>query len=83
MISVKCQKFTKPHVLSLKPVYFLIQQICKCGSQYCRGILGGRKQWGNVGPSKHGDKLQGKKCKLSKDKRKSKHKLDRDKVLVS
>ncbi|XP_052283595.1 uncharacterized protein LOC127880288 isoform X2 [Dreissena polymorpha] len=47
------------------------QQICKCGSQDCRGIIGGRRS------AKAAEKLQGKgKNKRTKDKRKSKTKTD-------
>lgn len=28
-------------------ILFLFQQICKCGSDGCRGIIGGKKQWFN------------------------------------
>ncbi|KAL4227882.1 Histone-Lysine N-Methyltransferase ash1l [Mactra antiquata] len=48
------------------------QQTCKCGSDLCRGIIGGRKQWQN-GQGKHVEKVVGKsKGKHLKDKRKSK-----------
>lgn len=45
------------------------QQLCKCGSDGCRGIIGGRKQWRTV------EKIQPVKLKgrPAKDKRKSKH----------
>ena len=55
---------------------FIFQQICKCGSEGCRGIIGGKKQWFN---GKSGDKTPPVKLKgrPAKDKRKSKHRNDK------
>ncbi|XP_060607678.1 uncharacterized protein LOC132759835 [Ruditapes philippinarum] len=56
------------------------QQTCKCGSECCRGIIGGRKQWQN-GQVKPPDRMPGKvmKGKFGKDKRKSKVKQEKNK----
>jgi len=52
---------------------YVVQQKCKCGSQVCRGIIGGRTK------AKVVDKAQLKgKGKLLKDKRKSKLKPDKN-----
>ena len=57
-----------------------LQQTCKCGSECCRGIIGGRKQWQN-GQVKPPDRMPGKvmKGKYGKDKRKSKVKQEKNK----
>lgn len=57
--------------------HVFLQQLCKCGSEYCRGIIGGRKKWQN-GQGKQTDKAK-LKGKQVKDKRKSKQKQDKPK----
>ena len=50
-------------------LHLSLQQLCKCGSEGCRGIIGGKKQWRTVEKTPP-VKLKG---RPAKDKRKSKH----------
>ncbi|KAL1772606.1 histone-lysine N-methyltransferase ASH1L isoform X1 [Sigmodon hispidus] len=53
------------------------QQLCKCGFEKCRGIIGGKSQRMNGLPSHKSSQPMSthRKCGRSKEKRKSKHKL--------
>ncbi|KAM3910275.1 histone-lysine N-methyltransferase ASH1L isoform 2-T4 [Leptodactylus fuscus] len=55
------------------------QQLCKCGYEHCRGIIGGKSQRMNGGaPNKGGGHLTAhRRPGRSKEKRKSKHRLKR------
>ena len=61
-------------LLTKRPVIF--QQMCKCGSDSCRGIIGGKKQWYNGKPAERTPQGKGK-AQSNKDKRKSKHRSDK------
>ena len=50
--------------------------MCKCGSDSCRGIIGGKKQWYNGKPAERTPQGKGK-AQSNKDKRKSKHRSDK------
>ena len=50
--------------------------MCKCGSDSCRGIIGGKKQWYNGKPAERTPQGKGK-TQSNKDKRKSKHRSDK------
>ncbi len=53
-----------------------MQQVCKCGSEGCRGIIGGKSQRINGLPGKGGGSGGGaRKLGRLKEKRKSKHSL--------
>ena len=54
----------------------IFQQMCKCGSDSCRGIIGGKKQWYNGKPAERTPQGKGK-AQSNKDKRKSKHRSDK------
>lgn len=64
---------------SLKALFsFLSKQLCKCGFEKCRGIIGGKSQRMNgltSSKSSHHPIATHKKSGRSKEKRKSKHKL--------
>lgn len=51
---------------------FSLQQVCKCGSESCRGIIGGKSQRINGLPGKTGG---ARRLGRLKEKRKSKHQL--------
>ncbi|XP_059499069.1 histone-lysine N-methyltransferase ASH1L isoform X2 [Stegostoma tigrinum] len=60
------------------------QQICKCGAEKCRGIIGGRSQRVNGLLNKNGQQVNGqKKLGRLKEKRKSKHRLKKRRGHVS
>ncbi|XP_043539953.1 histone-lysine N-methyltransferase ASH1L isoform X4 [Chiloscyllium plagiosum] len=60
------------------------QQICKCGAEKCRGIIGGRSQRVNGLLNKNGQHANGqKKPGRLKEKRKSKHRLKKRRGHVS
>eukprot|EP00061_Rhincodon_typus_P018097 g47122.t1 len=60
------------------------QQICKCGAEKCRGIIGGRSQRVNGLLNKNGQQVNGqKKPGRLKEKRKSKHRLKKRRGHVS
>ncbi|XP_062897918.1 histone-lysine N-methyltransferase ASH1L isoform X1 [Mobula hypostoma] len=60
------------------------QQLCKCGAEKCRGIIGGRSQRMNGQLNKHGQQANGqKKPGRLKEKRKSKHRLKKRRGHVS
>ncbi|XP_060676785.1 histone-lysine N-methyltransferase ASH1L isoform X2 [Hemiscyllium ocellatum] len=60
------------------------QQLCKCGAEKCRGIIGGRSQRVNGLLNKNGQQANGqKKPGRLKEKRKSKHRLKKRRGHVS
>lgn len=53
------------------------QQLCKCGFDRCRGIIGGKSQRMNGLTNKGGHQIPHRRLGRSKEKRKSKHRLKR------
>lgn len=63
-------------VWGLLKFFFLLKQLCKCGFDKCRGIIGGKSQRMNGLSSKSSQPVSThRRPGRSKEKRKSKHKL--------